>query len=164
MRSACAACHAENAKIATASFPKHRAKTVGLSMKPFTSSAAVMSRMASNDEVERRAIASTPNEADLSLSSTSSFANQRHDPAIARTDCWMSAPLLVHGGDVKPNYNVCFVGCFNCQDIVLLAMLQRRQGLSKHLGAWIGMRDPCVLRSHPSNLGRREENYCLLFG
>ena len=40
-----------------------------------------------NYEVERRGVAPTPNEADLSQSSTPSLAQRRRDPAIARTDC-----------------------------------------------------------------------------
>jgi hypothetical protein len=42
---------------------------------------------APNDEVERRAVAPTKNEADLSQSSTHSLAQRRCFPAIARTDC-----------------------------------------------------------------------------
>jgi hypothetical protein len=40
-----------------------------------------------NDEVERRGVASTENEADLSQSSTTSLAHRIRRPAIARTDC-----------------------------------------------------------------------------
>ena len=40
----------------------------------------------SNDEVERRGIATATNEADLSRSSTHSLAHRRCYPAIARTD------------------------------------------------------------------------------
>jgi hypothetical protein len=40
-----------------------------------------------NDEVERRGVAPTTSEADLSQSSTSSMAQRRCNPAIARTDC-----------------------------------------------------------------------------
>jgi hypothetical protein len=43
--------------------------------------------MAHNDEVERRGVAPTCNEADLSQSSTPSLVHRRCDPAIARTDC-----------------------------------------------------------------------------
>ena len=43
--------------------------------------------LASNDEVERRGVAPTSNEAHLSRSSTLSLAHRRRDPAIARTDC-----------------------------------------------------------------------------
>src|ERR1700722_15348544 len=41
----------------------------------------------SNDEVERRGVAPTQNEAALFQSSTPSLAHRRCDPAIARTDC-----------------------------------------------------------------------------
>ena len=47
----------------------------------------LFSLMLSNDEVERRGVASTSNEADLSPSSTPSLAHQSCAPAIARTDC-----------------------------------------------------------------------------
>jgi len=43
--------------------------------------------MATNDEVERRAVAPTTNEADLSQSSTSPWFTGDTTPAIARTDC-----------------------------------------------------------------------------
>jgi hypothetical protein len=39
----------------------------------------------SNDEVERRGVASAPNKADLCGSSTLSLAHRRRSPAIART-------------------------------------------------------------------------------
>jgi hypothetical protein len=42
---------------------------------------------ASNDEVERRGVASKSNEAALSQSSTPSVAHRRRGLAIARTDC-----------------------------------------------------------------------------
>ena len=44
-------------------------------------------QMSSNDEVERRGVASTQNEGTLSQSSTPSLAHRRCGPAIARTDC-----------------------------------------------------------------------------
>src|SRR6266404_2755021 len=40
-----------------------------------------------NDKVERRGVASTTNEADLSRSSTPSLAHRSCNPAIARTVC-----------------------------------------------------------------------------
>ena len=42
--------------------------------------------MRSNDEVERRGVAPTTNEADLSKSSTPSLAQRIRGPVIARTD------------------------------------------------------------------------------
>jgi hypothetical protein len=41
----------------------------------------------SNDEVERRGGAPTPNEGTLSNSSIPSLSQRRRNPAIARTDC-----------------------------------------------------------------------------
>src|SRR6266403_2012870 len=41
----------------------------------------------SNDEVERRGVAPSTNEADLSESSISSLTRRRRSPAIARTVC-----------------------------------------------------------------------------
>jgi hypothetical protein len=47
----------------------------------------LLGRPSSNDEVERREVAPTPNEAVLSQSSTFLLGGPKTTPAIARTDC-----------------------------------------------------------------------------
>ena len=81
-------------------------------MKPFTPSAAAMSRMASDDEVEQRKVWSPTNEADLSQSSIPSLAQRRRDPRslepiVRRTEYnhWV-APLFHSTPDISTIFQV----------------------------------------------------------
>jgi hypothetical protein len=66
---------------------KFGSKTSSDDAPPLAVTDDLIHQVSSNDEAERRGVAPTVSEADLSPSSTPSLAQRRRGPAIARADC-----------------------------------------------------------------------------